>query len=432
MGLGLRATWSALRYAGLYRRAGGMNPDTLAGSIEAAVRWLCAAQDIVGGGGFARAYSLPHGWELPYPETTGYIIPTFLALHAGFPGLGLEDRAWRAGHWLTEVQFESGAICSKQHRPGNTKPSVFNTGMVLHGWVSLIEHQQALSRPSGTLSRPPGEGLSEGFRDGAARLRAAARKAVNWLIEEHDSDGAWVKNAYNGIPHTYYTMVDWALLRYAALAHDDQASGAAFRHLEWTLRQQKANGWFDHCWFGAGDPVTTHTLSYTTQGLVESALLLGEGMAKSGEGRGTSEFWRSPAALAASPSDLSSSPLAGRLIEAAIRATEPLRRYFEEHGTIAGTFDENWRLTATWECCTGNAQTSLVWQALGKITGDTKWTEAARKLNLRLLQYQKVGCHVPGIDGAIPGSWPISGGYDRHAFPNHAAKFHIDALFEES
>ena len=49
-------------------------------------------------------------------------------------------------------------------------------------------------------------------------------------------------------------------------------------------------------------------------------------------------------------------------------------------------------------------------------------------MNRHLLGYQKVKCADAGVDGAIPGSWPISGGYDSLNFPNHAAKFFVDAL----
>jgi hypothetical protein len=350
--------------------AGGNAPQDAVESVRTAARWLCAAQDATDCDGISRAYSMRNGWELPYPETTGYIIPTFLELDLLLPELKLAERAWRAGHWLAEVQFDSGAICSKQYRPGNTKPSVFNTGMVLHGWVSLLEARHD------------------------ERIRSAACRAVKWLVEEQEGDGSWSRNAFNGIPHVYYTMVDWALVRYALRFDDAAAKAAAVRHLEWTLSNQRANGWYDRCWFHVGDAVTTHTISYTTQGLVESARLLGE----------------------------------GRYIESARRGTIELLRCFEASGTLPGTFDDTWQPTAEWECCTGNAQTSLVWQALGAATGDASWNEGARKLNSHLLAYQKVRSRLPGIDGAIPGSWPISGGYDPYAFPNHAAKFHIDAL----
>jgi hypothetical protein len=343
---------------------------TTKASIENALNWLCLAQDVTRSGGFSRAYSLIKGWDLPYPETTGYIVPTFLSMNQHFPDLRLAERAWRAGVWLTEVQFESGAICSRNYQPGNTTPSVFNTGMVLHGWVSLLQQHED------------------------ERIRASAARAVDWLIAQQEKDGSWMKNAFNGIAHTYYTMVDWALIRYSFLTNGDDARAVAIRHLDWTLRNQRENGWLDRCWFNTGDAVTTHTISYTTQGLVECGTILKK----------------------------------HDYVEAALRTAAPLRHYFDSAGKIPGTFDEEWKPTASWECCTGNAQTSLVWQALGSATGDESWADAATRLNARMLHYQKVSSKFAGIDGAIPGSWPIQGNYDQFSFPNHAAKFHIDAL----
>lgn len=325
---------------------------------------------MAGEGGLSRGYSLIAGWGLPYPETTGYTIPTFLAFDQRFPDLQLGDRAWRAGRWLAAVQFESGAICSRQYRPDNTTPSVFNTGMVLHGWVSLLEHRKD------------------------DQICSAAARAAHWLIGEQEDDGSWTRNAYGGIAHSYYTMVAWALARYGVLRDDASAQEAARRNLEWTLSQQRENGWFDRCWFHQGDPVSTHTLSYTTQGLVESGRLLGE----------------------------------PRFVESARRGSVAFRDAFVASGKLAGTFSESWQPTARWECCTGNAQTSLVWQALAAATGDGSWQASASALNTCMRRYQKVRGTLAGIDGAIPGSWPISGDYDRFDFPNHAAKFFADAL----
>lgn len=353
-----------------YHFAKGVPGCDVTGAIHHALKWLCAAQDAVKGGGISRAYSLRAGWELPYPETTGYIIPTLLEMDGRFPELDLGERARHAGRWLAEVQFESGAICSKQHRLGNTKPSVFNTGQVLHGWVSLLEVRED------------------------EQIRTAARKAVEWLIQEQEADGSWVKSAFLGRAHTYYTMVDWALVRYSNLTGDECARATAAKHLNWTLLNQRENGWYDLCDFGAGEAVLTHTISYTTQGLVESGRLLGE----------------------------------ERYIQSARRGTERLLQCFEATGKLPGTFDEQWQATADWECCTGSAQTSLVWQALAEATGDKKWNEAARNLNRHLLGCQKIHCRTAGIDGAIPGSWPITGNYDPLNFPNHAAKFFVDAL----
>jgi len=55
--------------------AGGQ-PRAEEAHVRSAVAWLGAAQRASGGGGFAHSYHLLRGWERPYPETTGYILPT--------------------------------------------------------------------------------------------------------------------------------------------------------------------------------------------------------------------------------------------------------------------------------------------------------------------------------------------------------------------
>ena len=51
--------------------------------LQATLDWLCHAQDVRDGqrdaGGVAAGWSFEDGWLPGYPETTGYIIETFLA-----------------------------------------------------------------------------------------------------------------------------------------------------------------------------------------------------------------------------------------------------------------------------------------------------------------------------------------------------------------
>jgi hypothetical protein len=359
--------WSA---TAAYRRAGGKfasDPET---SAHEALLWLCRAQDSVEGGGFSRAYSLLRGWELPYPETTGYIIPTLLRFASKFPQLHLTERAGRAGAWLCEVQFPSGALCRKQYYIGNTTPSVFNTGMGLHGWISLAEGQ------------------------GDERCLDAARRAADWIVAQQEADGSWIRHAFNGMPHTYYTMVDWALARMYKLIGETRYRDASVKHLDWTLRYQRRNGWFDRCGFGEENTATTHTISYTTQGLIEAGLLLAE----------------------------------QKYVEAAKNCATNLLAHFQRENKLAGLFGPDWKPLVNWECLTGDAQTSIVWSELGKIYGEPIWQDSARAINSRTMMSQKIGTGVPGVDGGILGSRPISGNYDPFSFPNHAAKFHLDAL----
>ena len=65
----------------LRRDQEGLRPDDpgIDAVIEEGMAWLARAQDCStsADGGVARHYSLLDGWSTSYPETTGYIIPTF-------------------------------------------------------------------------------------------------------------------------------------------------------------------------------------------------------------------------------------------------------------------------------------------------------------------------------------------------------------------
>jgi hypothetical protein len=103
----------------------------------ASYQWLCAAQDATPDGGVAGCYNLVRGWGNSYPETTGYIIPTFLhyatAMHQ--PDAGL--RAIRMAEWEVDVQLPSGAVRSGM-LGSQVGPAVFNTGQVLFGWIAAF------------------------------------------------------------------------------------------------------------------------------------------------------------------------------------------------------------------------------------------------------------------------------------------------------
>jgi len=365
----IRKKFDNTRAGWAYARAGGESPTDRRKAVRAALVWLCKSQDVTNCAGFSRAYSLLDGWGPPYPETTGYISQTFLNFEERFPELSLAERAGHALEWLASIQFDSGAICSLMYHPSNLHPSVFNTAMVLHGWLSWLE--------------TPDE-----------RIARAAESAANWLIAEQEETGLWVRNSYKRIPHSYYTMVDWALLRYFNLTADEKAKLAAKGHLQWALANQLPNGWIMHCAFETGEDPLTHNLSYATQGLVECGKILGD----------------------------------DRLLCAARKATVPMLEYFKKNLCLPGKFSESWAATVNWECVPGNSQTAIVWKELAKYYNEPEWLEWGEKLVQNTLKYQKTETSIDGINGGLPGSWPISGAYDAYSFTNHAAKFFADSL----
>jgi uncharacterized protein YyaL (SSP411 family) len=339
-------------------------------AVDAGMRWLRLTHDVTGRRGSSKGFSLLFGWFPPFPETTGYIIGTFVA-HARRSGC-TDDlaRAREMGEWEVEVQRPDGGVIEGLLTATPKPSTVFNTGMVVHGWLDL--HQ-----------REPHP----------AFLEAAARGG-EFLVGRQDADGAWRGPAeYCGIPHVYNTSVSWALMRLADVTGDERYRRAARRQLDWTLRRQHENGWFEACFFKPGMLPSTHSLAYTIRGLLESFAL--------GEDH--------------------------RYLHAACRPSEILIRKLEVLGQLPATWDEGWRPGSRYECLTGIAQLGAAWLRLYELTGDERWLNAGIKAT-ELAAARQTRIDWPPVRGALAGSMPI---YDRYAplqYPNWATKFLVDAL----
>ena len=99
-------------------------------AIKASLNWLCKAQDysVTNDGGVARDYSLIEGWSSSYPETTGYIIPTFLlCAERTEDSVALEQRAKRMLDWLVSIQLPGGAFQGGKIDSTPVVPVTFNT-----------------------------------------------------------------------------------------------------------------------------------------------------------------------------------------------------------------------------------------------------------------------------------------------------------------
>ena len=134
-------------------------------SIERAVSWLCSAQDTDQCGGVATSYDLRKGWLPPFPETKGYIIPTFFDYYHFTKNLNYRTRAISMLDWLLEIQEIDGAISGIVSEAKH--PLVFDTGQVLFGFV-------------------------RGYLEiGTELYLYAAQKAGDWLVKHQDPDGKW-------------------------------------------------------------------------------------------------------------------------------------------------------------------------------------------------------------------------------------------------
>jgi len=357
--------------------AGHPAPADPGAAVQAMLGWLRLAFAAGRDGGAAARYDLARGWAAPYPEVTGYLIPTLLHFATDEGEADLIPLARRAGEWLARTRLPRGAICRKQWRPGNSDPSVFNTAQVIDGWCSL----HALGAPHPTT---------------APDWVALARESGDWLVSEQEPDGSWVRHAFNGSAHSYYARVAAPLARLARATGAAAYEEAARRALDWVVSTQGPDGWFDRAGFTRDEYPTTHTIGYVLEGLVRGGLLLGD---------------------------------AG-YIEAADRGARALLGAYRGRGMLAGRYAPGWRPCAHWRCLTGDAQVALTWVLLSRATGEVRYRKAAESIAEGLRRTIRIAPAWPEISGAVQGSWPDWGDYDRYAYPAHAAKYALDLMGE--
>lgn len=348
-------------------------PLTAVDRIGAAIDWLCRAQDVRNGkadsGGVSAGWSFEDGWLPSYPETSGYIVETFLAAAEVLGRKDLVDRANRIIDWELCIQHPDGAFPGHFGEAGS-QPVIFNTGQIMHGMLA-------------------------GFVQlGRAECLKSAVRAGHWLARHQDPDGSWRKFEHHGVPHTYNTRATWALLAAGLLAGDGALKTAALRNLDWALEQQRASGWFASNAFTPDRQPFTHTIAYAIRGFLECGVLLSD----------------------------------ERYLNAALKAGRALAGMQRADGWLAGTYDEQWRPAASYSCLTGVAQMSLNWTRLAQSTGRQELRDNARRALGYLAAQQRTDDPDPVVRGALAGSNPIWGDYSRFEFPNWAAKFYADAL----
>ena len=342
--------------------------------LEATIGWLCRAQDAANGDGVSAVFDFRKGWDVPYPETSGYILATFLA---GADYLGrpsLSERATRIADWEISIQAPSGGVYS---RPGSPDTRVFNTGQVILGWCTLFERTQQ------------------------SRFLEAACRAGDYLLGIQEPDGTWHRDTYCGA-RTYHARTDWGLLRLWKLTGDERYVEAARLNLRWVMRQQRENGWFANCGFNQDDPIT-HVIDYTLIGVLECALM------------DSSAFDRSPVDLVARSADA----ICDIIGQPGIRGIS---------GMIPASFNEDWCSRDDHSCLTGNAQLAYTLLRLNGQAANRRYEVAAESLIGALKSTQILGDAPPGLQGGLAGSFPVHTGYLANSVPNWAAKFFADAL----
>jgi hypothetical protein len=341
-------------------------------AVNEAVAWLERAQDnsLSADGGVARHYGLFSGWSASYPETTGYIVPTLIS-EARLRGNDvLLNRTRKMLDWLVRIQMPCGAFQGSTVDNPLVIPVTFNTGQILLG-------------------------LAAGTKEFGLTYRKAMLSAADWLLETQDPDGCWRKHPTPfAIPgeKTYETHVAWGLFEAARLEGGNGYGEAAMRNVYWALSQQNEAGWFENCCLtDPGNPLT-HTIGYALRGLVEAYRFSGD----------------------------------QKILQAAVKTAEGVLGALRPDGFLPGRLNRRWQSTLNWSCLTGTEQIAACWLLLYRHTHDQRFHDAALAANRYVRETLNLS-GSPEVRGAVKGSFPVSGEYERFQYPSWASKFLIDA-----
>ena len=341
-------------------------------AVELTLDWLCRAQDMSPGrdGGVSGFYTLGWGWSASYPETTGYIVCSFIDQGLKRCDDSLLDRARLMLDWLVKIQFPEGGFQSGLIDTARPVPVTFNTGQILLG-------------------------LARGTEVFGDRYRDAMARAADWLVETQDADGCW-RRALTPLAapgeKAYETHVSWGLFEAARISGRRSWGEAGLRQVRWAVGKLQPNGWMADCCLSDPEAPLTHTLGYALKGIVEAYRFSND------------RFF----------------------LEAAVRLADGLATCIGQDGYLAGRLRRDWSPAVDWACVTGSSQIAWSLMFLGKNAERAGYQVLARKLN----QFVRRTIPVTGdinMVGGIRGSCPFDGEYVPLGFPNWAAKFTLDA-----
>ena len=340
--------------------------------LKLSAEWLI--QSIAKGrGGSCAHYSPLMGWSKPYPETTGYLIPTLIRVSKFLKDPKYSESALSIGQWLLDIQSQNGSWHGGLHPGTSSEGSVFNTGQILKGMMALFHHT------------------------GDQAFLTAADRATNWLASGLGSNGLWPAGDYKASETpSYYSHVAWPMLEVWQITQSDSQRIAAELFLDTVLERKLQNGAIARWGFNDQGSAFTHTIAYTIRGFQESSRLIGDNFRYANEMEQVLNFFVKKAELT--------------------------------NGRLPGEFDESLITNKNYVCLTGNAQLAICIMLMEQQKPDLRLINAATKLIDFIGSVQQSSHFSKAIKGGVAGSYPLWGRYMFMRYPNWAAKYYCDAL----
>lgn len=340
--------------------------------LKLSAEWLIRSIE-KGKGGSCAHFSPLMGWSRPYPETTGYLIPTLIRVSSVLNNPKYSDSALNIGQWLLDIQAKDGSWHGGLHPNKSSAGSVFNTGQILKGMVALFE------------------------LTGDQKFLDAADKGAHWLASGVNKDGLWPAGDYRASETpSYYTHVAWPMLEVWKRTHCASQRSSAELFLDMALKRKLSNGAIGRWGFDDHGSAFTHTIAYTIRGFQESSRLIGD-YSKYG------------------------------------RPMEEILNFFVKkaelnNGKMPGEFNETLKGNNSYVCLTGNAQLAICILLMEQEAPDLRLVNAAAKMIDFIGSVQTSGRFIKSLNGGVAGSYPLWGRYMFMRYPNWSAKYYCDSL----
>ena len=324
---------------------------------------------------YSRFYHPINGWSNPYPETTGYIIPTFINLSKIDGYEFLEESIVDLSNWLLSIQNIDGSFNGGLYPNSKENKSIFNTAQIIIGLVAASQYLK-----------------EDKFLD-------AANNAAIWLSNNQEEDGTWKKHQYQKeFSPSYYTRVAWPMLEVSTLTNDENIKDSAIKSLDNILSKVKNNHFIKDSGFKKNDYAFLHTICYTIRGFLESSLILNK-----------KDYW-----------------------DVAYNLAYYFLRRYEIDRRLGGAYHEDLTSINWYRCLTGESQLSIIWLKIFTKTDDIRFVNTSSKLLDDICKTQPMNNSLLLKQGGLKGSQPYFGRYIPFRQPNWATKFFIDAILLEN
>ena len=350
--------------------------------LTAVVDWVGRAQDAWPGGGVSSRYDLrARRFLTPYPETTGYLIPSMLDVSRRRGDAAPADRCRRAADWLVRRQAADGSVdCgfTDESAPADERVVIlFDCGAILQGFVAMYQHTRA-----------------DVYATAAARL-------AQFLVDRQRPGGDWNELLYLPYFGSHNALVAYALIAAGKALNRVDFVESGMKCLDAIRPNILSNGFIKGCHFTASPTGTSaflQPLAYTVEGFFRSGVLLNR----------------------------------DDYLDAAAVTLRKLQRRFEiDRAMLASHYDEQWRPASQYSALDADCQIAMLWFLLSQASGDLRFANSALKMMDLIRGRIDMTTSHDGVRGGVPGSFPIQGDNQRHTCINWAAKYFIDASLLE-